>query len=83
MKKSTILVHFLNGLKPPHLYQARSWAKKRCEKDPGYEIIECNDENQALELFNLKMEVHKTATIKNRIAILKNNIEKMHSEGSH
>lgn len=79
MPKKTILVHCLHGLRQPALYVSRGYAERKCAKEPGHQIVFCNNEEEAHQLFNIKMEEHQRMLNQNRMQILKSHIEKVNT----
>jgi hypothetical protein len=56
MSKKTILVHCMHGIRMPYLYKKKSFAEKKCINESGYQISYFNNENEAQEIFDIKME---------------------------
>ena len=76
MSKKIILVHCMHGLRMPFLYKMKSYAEKKCIKEPGYQLSKFNNEDDAKEMFNIKMEEYQQALNKTKMDILKSHLNK-------
>jgi Trm5-related predicted tRNA methylase len=66
----------MHGLRMPFLYKRKSYAEKKCINEPGYQLSEFDSENDAKEIFNIKMEEYQKALNKTKMDILKSHLDK-------